>query len=135
MSQEKKSMKKSELIALHNVFAKAKFKLDQQPCIDLLHLKIKISEEGEKIDKLQDDAVKTILAEFGCESAKDLPKDKIADFEEKLTGVMNKMLSETVELDTHILTPDQLFSGILDLDENKDMSTEGKAILMKYLMK
>lgn len=111
-----KKLTKSELFVFHKVFSGVKFKLEQQPCIDYLHLKIKVSEEVEKIEKSGREALKVVLAKFGYEDVKELPKDKIQEFETALNGV-------------------QLFSGVLDLEGNKDVSTEGKAILMKYLMK
>lgn len=135
MENKKNTITKAELVIFHKVFSGVKFKLDQQPCIDYLHLKIKISEEVEKIERSGREALKVVLAKFGYEDVKELPKDKIQEFEIALNGVGEKLQSEEVELDTHILTPDQLFSGVLDLEGNKDVSTEGKAILMKYLMK
>lgn len=127
---------KSELILFNNVFSQVKVKgLEQQPYINYLHLKIKVSEIIEQVQKQQTDGIKNVLKELGYREGDKVPKDKEMDVNEKLNAVLEKLLSEDVELDTHVLSQDDFFKCILDIEENKNMTTEQKASLMKFLVK
>lgn len=129
-------IKKSDLIAFNNVFSQVKVKgLEQQTFTDYLHLKIKTTEIIEGVETSRTNGIKIALKELGYNEGDKIPSDKKAYIEQKVSAAIKKLFDEEVELDTHVLTGDEFFNCILNIEENKDMTTEQKAVLMKYLVK
>ncbi len=135
--QEKNAtLSKVAILEFNNVFAQTKVKgLPQQPYINFLTLKVKLSSLVEQVDKDKTAAIKTVLKELGYNEGDTIPTEKQAEVNAKLTGVIENLFSEEVELDTKVLSADEFYSSILNIDENNVLSTEQKAVLMKHLVK
>lgn len=128
------TLSKATILEFNNVFGQVKG-LAQQTYIDFLTLKVKLSGLVEQIDKARTDAIKAVLKELGFNDGESIPTEKQAEVNVKLTGVITNLFSEEIELDTKVLSTDEFFNSILSIDENNTLSTEHKAILMKYLVK
>lgn len=136
MQETKSKITKANLIEFNNIFSQVKVKgLEQQPCIEYLTLKVKISEEIEKIEKSRTDGVQTVLKELGYKDGDKIPAEKQQEVNSKLNAVIDKLLKEEVDIQTNVLSVDDFFNSILNIEENKDINTEGKATLMKYLVR
>ena len=129
-------LSKAVVLELNNVFAQAKVKgLAQQQYIDVLTLKVKLSALVEQLDKDRTEAIRTVLKELGYSEGEAIPADKQNEVNAKLSGVIANLFAEELELDTKVLSADEFYSSILSIDENSQLSTEHKAVLMKYLVK
>jgi hypothetical protein len=136
MTAKKATIKKADAYALNTAWKGTKVKgLSNEACKDYFHLKIKLTEVCDKLAKDTQDGSKLILAELGYKEGDKIPPEKLAEAQNKVNGALEKLYEEEVELNTHILSPDDLFNSLLNIDENKDLSTEDKSILVKYLMK
>lgn len=130
------TLSKATILEFNNVFGQVKVKgLAQQPYIDFLVLKVKLSGLVEQIDSARTDAIRTVLKELGYSDGEAIPTEKQTEVNAKLTGVISSLFSEEIELDTKVLSTDEFYSSILSIDENNALATEHKAVLMKYLVK
>jgi len=136
MSDKKCTATKGELSEFNRIWKDAKVKgLGQEATRDYLYLKIKISEIIKDLEQTVSEGSKTVLCELGYKEGDSIPKDKVQEINSKVFDVISKLYDEEVQIDTHILSADDLYNCLLNIEENNSINTEGKAILMKCLAK
>lgn len=131
-------MTKQEISELNEVWGKAKTncqKLGKESTNNYLYAKIKITATAKKIHEELQEAQKLIASELGFKEDESIPQDKVQSIRVRLEGAIKPILDEEVDIETKVLTADELFDCILSIDENKDINTDGKALLMNYLVK
>lgn len=127
---------KGQIVEFDRAWRETKVKgLSNESTYAYLYLKSKISEQIKLIEEQQKEAIKISLSHFGYKENEQIPNDKVNEVNSRVMPVIEKILSEKVEIDTDILNREELFGCVISLDENKDISIENKAILMKYLLK
>lgn len=130
-------MKRLELIEFNNAFSKVKVSgLSKEATMKYFKLKIALSEEVNKI-KEHEKLAKEETKPEGVEDENKLTAQQFAAWRNAFDGVLEEYYREEQEKspDTRILTEDELFNNILSSELNQDMSTEEKAVLVKYLLK
>lgn len=130
------TLSKAAILELNNAFVQAKVKgLAQQPYINLLTLKVELSGLVEQLNQARAAAIKTVLKELGFNDGEAIPTERHAEVSAKLSGVIASLFNEEVELNTKVLSVDELYDSILSINENSTLATEQKALLMRYLVK
>lgn len=136
MNKASKSLTKGQVVEFDRAWRETKVKgLSNESTYSYLYLKSKISEHIKLIEEQQKEAIKIALSHFGYKDNEQVPTDKVSEVNARIIPVLEKILSETIDMDTKILNREELFGCVISLDENKDISIENKATLMKYLLK
>lgn len=130
-------MKRQELVNFNNALSKVKVGgLGKEAAMKYFKLKIALSEEINKI-KEHEKVVKEETKPDGVEDENKLTSQQFALWRNAFDGILEEYYNEEAEKspETRILTEDELFDHILSHELNQDMSTEEKAVLVKYLLK
>lgn len=143
MSEVKKEVKKQaltkrELLEFNNIWGLTKVKcsnLSPELIKEYLYLKIKMSEHAKAITGQIEEAKKVVLAEIGYKVGDKLSEAEDYEAGMKINAALDKVYSEVIELNTHIMPFDEFVKCLLNIEENNSINTEGKAILMKHLLK
>lgn len=142
MSEVKKEVKKQaltkrELLEFNNVWGITKVKSNLSPELikEYLYLKIKMSEHAKAITEQIEEAKKVVLAEIGYKVGDKLSEAEDYEAGMKINAALEKVYSEEVGINTHIMPFDEFVKCLLNIEENNSINTEGKAILMKNLLK
>ncbi|MCC8188382.1 MAG: hypothetical protein LIP08_13025 [Bacteroides sp.] len=135
--EKKETLKVKDIVRFNEVFKDVKVSgLNKEATVEYLNLKICISELVEKFAEREKKIFKEAIPE-GYKEGDKLPPEKYQEFKSLIDGLMEKFHNEPIkeEIDTHVLSLDELFDSVLNIEENKNISSEGKALLMKYLKK
>lgn len=133
---KKQTITKSEILIFNEVWISAKVKgLSNEATKDYLYLKIKVADFAKKISEEITNAKKTIISELGYKEGENIPQERFVEVNRKINDPINILLNEEIEINTHVLSSEDLFNCILNIDENKDLTTESKSLLLKYLVK
>lgn len=130
-------MKKQELINFNNSFSKVKVSgLSRETSMKYFKLKIAVSEEINKISE-HEKIVKEETKPCDVEDENKLTNKQFIDWRSAFDNVLEEYYGEDIEkeIETKILSEDELYNHILSSELNQDMTTEEKSILVKYLLK
>lgn len=137
---EKKEVKRmtiGEIVKLHNALKDAKVsKLSKESTIAYLELKIRLSEEFEKVEEKEKKIFKETLPD-GFKDGDKVAPEKAYEINVLRSQLISKYNSEEVkeDINPHILTSDELFDSIMNVELNDSISSEEKATITKYLKK
>lgn len=130
-------MKRHELVNFNNAFSKVKVSgLGKEATMKYFKLKIAVSEEIGKI-KEHEKIVKEETKPDDVDDENKLTSRQFTTWRTAFDGILEEYYNEEPEKspETKILTEDELFNHILSNELNQDMTTEEKAVLVKYLLK
>lgn len=130
------SLSKGEILEFNTAWKDSKVKpLSAESTRNYFYLKVKMSEHVKAITEQLESARKVFLSENGFKESDQIPKDKIVDIQMKFNDLERKLLEERIDIDTHIMPEEELFERLINAESNESISTENKAVLMKYLLK
>lgn len=130
-------MKRKELILLNVAFSEVKVVgLAKEPSLKYFKLKIALSEEIAKMAEFERTAKEQTKPD-DVEDESQLSELQFRNWKNAFEPVMADYQEQELEgfPDTRILTDDELYDCMLSSELNKEMNTEKKAVLMKYLVK
>ena len=130
-------MNKRELILFNEAFSQIKVSgLGKDSSIMFFKLKIAVSEEITKIAEYEK-LVKEQTKPDDVQDENNLSDLQLHSWKNAFEEILTEYQRQEVENfpDTHILTEDELYDCILSSELNREMNTEKKSILMKFLLK
>ncbi len=135
--EKKETLKVKDMVRFNEVCQEVKVSgLSKEAPVAYLNLKIRISELVEKFAGREKKIFKKAIPE-GYKAGDKWPPEKYQECRSLIHRLKEKFRDEpiTEEIDTRVLSLDEFFGSVLNIEENKNISSEGKALLMKYLKK
>lgn len=102
---------------------------------DYFHLKEKIAKQIQSVQEELTNVRKETVKGMGYGEGAEIPEDKQAEIDKIVDDIAEKIGNEEVDIDTHILSEDDLFNGMLNISENASYTTQDKYIMMSILKK
>lgn len=131
-------MKRFEIFNLNGILSERLKvgKLNKDEMISFLTLKISLEDISETIRKHIEKLRKESNKQFNIEEGVEVSDEVRNEASDTFNKMVDDYLQEDIkEIDSHILSSDDIYNAILDFDENKSVSINDKANIFKYLKK
>lgn len=123
----------NDLLLLRNDLKSTKIgHLSSEGLKSYLKLSVTMNKYNKEFEEKRKDLINEAMTAKGYD-VKTITREQDAEISEVVIPILSEYIQQDVEIETKILSWDDLYNGILNIDENKELDFEAKTRLTEYL--